>query len=106
MSSKQSAEVRSIACWADAAPSIDADRFARALSPALSEVISEGAPRTEFAARVVGFAREHWCPEGSDRLCDGPLGPRLPCPSCIDGLRSESIDEYDVWNTVVSEDRQ
>jgi len=153
MSTKDSAEVRSIV--GGRTSEIDADRFARALSPALSadrisdglyrvtsgeetytvsldsgacdcpdhqfrgdeyackhallaalsEVISEGAPRTEFVACVVGFAREHGCPEGNDRLCDGPLGPRLPCPSCIDGLRSESIDEFDVWQAVVTEDR-
>lgn len=117
MSTKNSAEVRSIATGS--APSIDADRFARALSPALSaDRISEGLYRvtsgeesytervsTEFVARVAGFTRDHGCPSGNDRLCDGPLGPRLPCPACCDGLRSESIDEYDVWNAVVSEER-
>ena len=153
MSTKDSAEVRSIATGS--APSIDTDRFARALSPALSadrisaglyrvasgeetytvgldsgacdcpdhqfrgseyackhallaalsEVISEGAPRSEFVARVAGFAREHGCPSGNDRLCDGPLGPRLPCPACCDGLRSSEIDEWTVWQAVVTEDR-
>ena len=150
MSTKDSAEVRSIATGS--APSIDADRFARALSPALSaDRISDGLYRvtsdaetytvdlgsarcdcadhhyrgetckhallaalsevitervsTPFVARVAGFTRDHGCPSENDRLCDGPLGPRLPCPACMDGLRSESIDEFDVWNAVVSEDR-
>jgi hypothetical protein len=117
MSTKDSAEISSIATGS--APSIDADRFARALSAGLTtDRISEGLYRvtsgeesyiervsTEFVARVAGFTRDHGCPSRNERLCDGPLGPRLPCPACCDGLRSESIDEYDVWNAVVSEER-
>ena len=75
-----------------------------AIRAALTEVLTERVS-TEFVARVADFAREHGCPSGHTRLCDGPLGPRLPCPECMDGVRSASIDEGDVWTRVVTEDR-
>ena len=54
---------------------------------------------TQFVARVVGHAREQDCPNGHPRLCDGPAGPRLPCPGCM------IDDEWTVWTAVVTEDR-
>ena len=60
---------------------------------------------TDEELSTYDIAESFGCPEGNDRLCDGPLGPRLPCPSCIDGRRSSEIDEFDVWDAVVTEDR-
>jgi hypothetical protein len=62
---------------------------------------------TELVARTVRFAREHGCPCGGFD-CDGPCGPRLPCPGCIDCVRSESplVDEWVVWVKAVSEGRR
>lgn len=54
-------------------------------------------------AIVASYAREgdQGCPSGNDRLCDGPLGPRLPYPACMDAVCSEDVDEFDVWTLIV-----
>jgi hypothetical protein len=52
---------------------------------------------TELVARVACFARTAG---HSVRGCEGPTtrGKRgLPCQSCIDAVRSESVNEYTVW---------
>lgn len=60
---------------------------------------------SEFVARVVRFAREQDCPCGGFQ-CDGPAGPRLPCPGCIDAVRFEGVDEWTVWLVAVTEGRR
>ena len=59
-------------------------------------------------AMVASYAREgdQGCPSENDWLCDGPLGPRLPCPNCMDAVRSKHVDEFDVWSLVVSKERR
>ena len=76
-----------------------------AIRAALVEVFANTVS-TELVARVVGYAREpdHGCPHGHD-FCDGPVGPRLPCPGCMDAVRSEGVDEWVVWQRAVTEDR-
>jgi hypothetical protein len=58
---------------------------------------------TRTVAQVARFAAEHGCPTDNDSRCDGPLGPRLPCPACMDATRcaAAEIDEYDVWLAAV-----
>lgn len=59
---------------------------------------------TELVARVVAFAiaKDNPCPHGQGAICDGPAGPRLPCPGCI---RATGAGEWAVWNAVVTEGR-
>ena len=85
------------------------DRYVckHAIRASLVEIIANGVT-TRTVAKVVGYARdpEHDCPaEGSD--CAGPLAGngKLPCPTCCDATRTENLDEYDVWMTVVAPDR-
>lgn len=106
---------------ADSVSSIDTSRPARVRVPTPSTAATSTSVSTSFAlvetfantvsselvARVVGYAREgdHGCPFGYSQLCDGPVGPRLPCPGCIDAVRSEGVGEWVVWQRAVSEDR-
>jgi len=87
------------------------DRFVckHAIRASLVEIIAKGVT-TRTVAMVAGYARdpEHDCPvEGHGGECAGPLAGNgeLPCPTCCDATRSESVDEYDVWVTVVAPDR-
>lgn len=57
---------------------------------------------TPFVARVADYAREQDCPHEYDRLCSGPVGPRLPCPGCVE---TTDADEWTVFQTVVTMDR-
>ena len=85
------------------------DRFVckHAIRASLVEIIAEGVT-TRTVAKVAGYVRdpEHECPaEGID--CVGPLAGNgeLPCPTCCDATRTENLDEYDIWTTVVVPDR-
>ena len=75
-----------------------------AIRAALVEVFANRVS-TEFVARVVNTAVMNPCPFGFDALCDGPVGPRLPCPGCINAVRSEGVDEWTVWRRAVTEAR-
>jgi hypothetical protein len=69
-----------------------------ALRAALVDVYRHRKARSALAARVIAFANEHGC-EASG--CNGPFlagdDGLLPCPACCDAVRSEGIDEFDVW---------
>jgi len=71
------------------------------LKAALVEVFANTVS-TRLVARVVAHAREQGCPVGGID-CDGPAGPRLPCPACI---QATGAGEWIVWNKVVTESRR
>jgi hypothetical protein len=83
------------------------DRFycKHTIRAALVNVFHTGTIKSEVGALVANHTRENDCTHGNDGLCDGVLGPRLPCPDCCDAVRSEGVDEFDVWTTVVTEAR-
>ncbi len=49
---------------------------------------------SEIVAKVVNYAHENPCPTGNARICDGPIGPKLPCPSCV---AATTLDEWTIW---------
>lgn len=49
---------------------------------------------SEIVAKVVNYAHENPCPAGNARICDGPIGPKLPCPSCV---AATTLDEWTIW---------
>ena len=87
------------------------DRYVckHAIRASLIEIIANGVT-TRTVAKAAGYARdpEHDCPaEGHGGECAGPLAGNgeLPCPTCCDATRTEDLDEYDIWTTVVAPDR-
>ena len=81
-----------------------------AIRASLVEIIANGVT-TRTVAQVVGYARDpdHDCPtSGHGGDCAGPLSGNgeLPCPTCCDATRSDGLDEFDVWMTVVAPDRE
>jgi hypothetical protein len=80
-----------------------------AIRASLVEIIANDVS-TRTVAQVAGYARDrdHDCPvKGHGGDCAGPLSGngQLPCPTCCDATRSDDIDEYDIWITVVAPDR-
>jgi hypothetical protein len=65
---------------------------------ALIAVYQHRKARSELGARTIEYANEHGC-EASG--CNGPFlasdDGLLPCPTCCDAVRSEGVDEFDVW---------
>jgi len=68
------------------------------LRACLVDVYQHRKARSALAPRVIAFANEHGC-EASG--CNGPFltsdDGLLPCPVCCSAVRSEGVDEYDVW---------
>ena len=80
-----------------------------AVRAAIADVFATGSVRSETAAFVASFAREHGCPvDGHGGDCPGPLGGTgtLPCPTCCDSARSPGVDEFDIWKLVVRDERE
>lgn len=80
-----------------------------AIRASLVEIIANTVS-TPTVAKVAGYARDpdHECPTGGHGgECAGPLAGNgeLPCPTCCDATRTEGVDEYDIWMTVVAPDR-
>jgi len=67
----------------------------------LADVFYSGTVRTRSVAEVVQHAVDNPCPHDCD--CDGPAGPRLPCPGCMEAccIRPQT-DEYDVWKLTLA----
>ena len=68
------------------------------LRAALVDVYRAQKARSALAARVIAFANEHGCASGT-RGCNEPFRAHddglLPCPACIDSIRSGGVDEMD-----------
>lgn len=63
------------------------------IKAALFAFYTEGV-KTPIVARVVRHANDNPCPADNHRICDGPVGPKLPCPDCV---RATTVDEWTVW---------
>lgn len=50
--------------------------------------------KTPIVARVVRYANDTPCPAGNHCICDGPVGPKLPCPECV---AVTTVDTWTVW---------
>ncbi|HET7323060.1 MAG TPA: SWIM zinc finger family protein [Halococcus sp.] len=62
---------------------------------------------TALVARVARFAREYGCAH-SVHGCNGPTTTSdrcggLPCPGCIEAVRTSSVDEFMVWQRVATD---
>ncbi|WP_407934095.1 SWIM zinc finger family protein [Halocatena halophila] len=49
---------------------------------------------TTIVARTLEVAHNTNCPAENDRICDGPLGPRYPCPECVSAT---GWDDWTIW---------
>jgi len=71
-----------------------------AIRAALIDVYQGRKARSAFAARVIAFTSELGCATDT-RGCNGPFlagdDGLLPCTTCCETVRSDGVDEFDVW---------
>lgn len=60
---------------------------------ALFAFYTEGV-KTPVVARVVRYANTISCPADNHRICDGPVGPKYPCPKCV---AATTANDWTVW---------